>query len=395
MNFAALDNLIQRDVANGFPGVALSVIYHGQIVYQQISGSACKYSATGKPLNIADYEPLLADTYFDLASNTKIYATTLALLQLVTQNKINLSDSVTKFYPTYINPTVTISQLMSHSAGYAPEVWFFDPTAAGAEFYSLKREMTQDLLLHKVPLVYTPGAQHLYSDSGFILLGFIIEQICGMSLDEFVKQEIYVPLGLIHTTFNPLTSGVTAGKIAATSLGNACNGSMNYPLMRTGLIRGEVQDEKAFYCCGGVAGHAGLFSTLGDMLQLTQLILNHGALAGKEIFSADVLQEFGQSSLANPSFACGWRKVAYPELRNSFGSYPSPESIGHTGFCGTLTLVDFANELAIVLLTNKVHSPALNRQQYQGSSYACGKYAPVVDEIYHALGLAARNYTTI
>ncbi len=382
MNFSATAQMIADDIQAGFPGISLGIIQHGQVILRQFSGYACKYADDGTLLS--EFEPIGADTLFDLASNSKIYATTLAYLHLVSGGQLSLDDRVIKFFPRYRHSTVTLRQLLSHSAGYAPEVLFFDPSA---EFYSLDRKRIRQLLIEEVPLVYQPGAQAVYSDSGFMLLGFILEEISGVGLDNLLQQTIYQPLGLKHTGFNPLLNGIDSRQIAATSLGNGCNGTMNYPQMRTGLIRGEVQDEKAFYCCEGIAGHAGLFSTLDDMLKLTQLILNRGRLDDIQLFSAEVLAEFVKPSSVNPAFCCGWRNSYSLDLQKTFGRVMNASCRGHSGFTGTLSLVDFDNQLGIIALTNKVHSQCINRMSYAGSNYNLGKYAPLIEAIYQDLSL--------
>lgn len=384
MNFMQTKQLIANDIQAGFPGIAVGVIHRDQVIFREFSGYACKYAAGGELL--PQFEPLNQHTLFDLASNSKIYATTLACLNLISNGQLALDDKVIKFFPDYLHRQVTVRQLLSHSAGYAPEVLFFDPVVAG-EFYTLERERVRELLIKGVPLAHPPGTQVIYSDTGFMLLGFIVEEISGLSLDRFLQQTIYQPLGLTHTGFNPLKNGFDHQFIAATSLGNGCNGTMNYPQMRTGLIRGEVQDEKAFYCCNGIAGHAGLFSTLDEMLKLTQLILNRGRLDDIQLFSAEVLAEFLKPSLANSAFCCGWRNAASPDLQHLFGKYMNSSCRGHSGFTGTLSVFDFDNQLGIIILTNKIHSQCINRMSYVGSNYALGKYAPVVEAIYQDLSL--------
>lgn len=384
MNFATTTQMIADDIQAGFPGISLGIIQHGRVLLRQFSGYACKYADDGSLL--PDFQSVSAETIFDLASNSKIYATTLAYLHLVSDGQLSLDNRVSKFFPHYRHATVTLRQLLSHSAGYAPEVLFFDQSYA-AEFYALDRKRVGQLLIEEVPLAYQPGTQAVYSDSGFMLLGFILEEISGIRLDKLLQQHIYQPLGLKHTGFNPLQRGIEARQIAATSLGNGCNGTMNYPQMRTDLIRGEVQDEKAFYCYEGIAGHAGLFSTLDDMLKLTQLILNRGWLDDVQLFSVEVLSEFVKPSSVNPAFCCGWRNSSSLDLQKTFGRYMNASCRGHSGFTGTLSLVDFDNQLGIIILTNKVHSQCINRMSYAGSNYNLGKYAPLIEAIYQDLSL--------
>lgn len=383
-NFELTNRLIDRDIQNGFPGIALGVIVNGGIILREYAGYTCKYHNDGTLLD--SFEPITQNTLFDLASNTKIYATTLGFLYLVSRGEVSLNDRVVKFFPRYIHPEITIGQLLSHSAGYAPEVLFFDPDKE-PEFYSLEPERTKELIISKIPLEYLPGTQAVYSDTGFMLLGFIIEKMSGLCLDEFLQQVIYQPLGLSNTLFNPLQHGINQKQIAATSLGNGCNGTMDYPQMRTGLIRGEVQDEKAFYSCGGVAGHAGLFSTLDDMLKLTQLILNQGRLGNVQIFSPDILSEFVRPLVVTPSFCCGWRNAASSEWWRIFGQHMNSDCRGHSGFTGTLSVLDFKNNQGVVLLSNKIHSQCFNRMSYEGSNFLLGQYAPLIDAIYQDIGL--------
>jgi CubicO group peptidase (beta-lactamase class C family) len=274
--------------------------------------------------------------------------------------------------------------LLSHCSGFGPEICFFDPkNHLGKEFYSQDRERTKKILM-KAPLEYDPGTSTVYSDTGFILLGLLIEKVTGINLAEAVKKLLYNPLGLLNTTFRPLHNGIDINRIAATSIGNTCNGTMDYPNIRRDVIRGEVQDEKAFYCLSGIAGHAGLFSTSSDLMKICETIQDvyHGS---SNFFSRDTIVDFLTAKGPDNSFACGWRINKERKVSHLFGNKASELTIGHSGFTGTLSLIDLKNHLSIVLLTNKIHSSCYDRKRYAGSDFPTGKYAPVMDEIYNCL----------
>ena len=192
---------------------------------------------------------------FDLASNSKMYSTNLALMKLVYEGKIDLDDKVQKYLPEYKDAadakfkgkdTITLRHLLHHCAGHASSIRFYEESSG--DFYSHDREKTISLL-SKVPLTYEVGSKITYSDTDYMILGYIVEIVTGMKQDKYVEENIYKPLGLKNTCYNPLQKGFKAEQFAATERnGNTRDGARNYPDIRTETVRGEVHDEKAFYC---------------------------------------------------------------------------------------------------------------------------------------------------
>ncbi|MCP4178602.1 MAG: penicillin binding protein PBP4B [bacterium] len=379
--FKSIDKLIDDDISNGFPGAVLLVLKNGKIIKETAYGYKNRYDKTGTELKCP--EKMTVDTVFDLASNTKIYATVFALMKLVSDGVLNIDKTVQSYIPEYNNSKVTVRHLLNHSAGYGPEIWFFHHNNQyGKGFFSQNRLHTTRLLLDKAPFEYETGSQSIYSDTGFMVLGVLIEKLTGLMENDYLFKNIYNPLGLTKTTFNPLFKGIDLKDIAATSFSNGCNNTLNYSNMRQEVIRGEVQDEKAYYSMGEVAGHAGLFSNAKEIAILEQSVLNGGNYGGVKVFDENTLIDFTNPSATDPTFGCGWRTCTDNEPNNIFGKYASNLAIGHTGFTGTVTLIDPKYNLGIVLLTNKIHTECEHRQYYKGNDYNTGKYEPVISEIY-------------
>lgn len=383
-DFSTLDSMISDDIERGYPGCVISVLKEGRILKKTAYGYKYRYDNNCRELKSP--ENMSLDTVFDLASNSKIYATVIGIMKLTSDGLLDIDEPIKSYIPEYIHQNITARQLLTHSSGYGPEIWFFDENNKyGKNFFSQDRKKTIELILREAPLEYITGKKSIYSDTGFMLLGILIERVSGLNQDAFLKKNIYNQLCLKNTTYNPLVNGISLENIAATSLGNTCNNTMDYTNIRTGVIRGEVQDEKAFYSMGGIAGHAGLFSNIDDMSVLVQLLLNNGIFDGKKIIDSEVIKSFEKKSKVDESFGLGWRILSHETLKHIAGSYVGDNTIGHTGFTGTVTLIDRKNELGIILLTNKIHTRCVHRQDYLGNSFNTGKYFPVINEIYRIL----------
>ncbi|MDF2804791.1 MAG: penicillin binding protein, partial [Anaerocolumna sp.] len=369
-----------------------------------------------------------------LASNTKMYATNYAIQKLVSEGKLNLDEKISSFpgwenykdsYVIYTGDwtlggkgklpstpvtgkeTVTVRDLLHHSGGNIPDPQYPNRAVAGGLWYqnsdSANRSGIIDIIC-KTPLQYKPRTTIMYSDLDFMILGLLVEQITGMPLDKYVENEIYGKLGISHTVFNPLTKGFSKSEIAATELnGNTRDGNISFGTMDDGspvnirkyTLQGEVHDEKAWYSMGGVSGHAGLFSTTGDMAVLTQLMLNGGIYNGTQVFTKEVADQFTapysvsgtQSTLDSSTYGLGWR------LASKTGSYwyfnwgPSRSTYGHQGWTGTLTIIDPVYNMTITMLTNLRHSPVDNPPNgFVGyENYTIGDFGPITGLIYQAL----------
>lgn len=390
-NFKAVDKLIGDDIAQGFPGAVLMVVKDGRIVKQTAYGNQRVYADDGSLL--PSPEPMRVDTLFDMASNTKMYATNYALMKLASQGKLDFSQPISRYIPEYRGAgreARTVKDLLTHTAGYASSIHFYEPdNALGKHFFSQNKAKTERLLLTQVPFETGRHLRSLYSDTDYMLLGILVERLTGMQLDSYVESQIYQPLGLHHTMFNPLHKGFVKGQFAATEIqGNSRGGRVDFDNIRTYTLQGEVHDEKAFYSMGGVSGHAGLFSRAQDMAVLTQILLNRGGYGQQQIFSATVLDQFAKASDKDITQGLGWRRAGNGERAWHFGPYASPQAIGHTGWTGTVTVVDPAYDLAIILLTNRKHSPVTDNEQgygFAGDEFETGRYGSVVSLVYEAI----------
>jgi CubicO group peptidase (beta-lactamase class C family) len=297
------------------------------------------------------------DSIFDLASLTKVIATTPAIMKLVENKKIKLSDKVVRYLPEFKGPNefqtklkaqITIEDLLTHSSGLpADNQVNEDPNP---------EERWQKTL--ETPVIYYKNEYEIYSDVGFEILGKIVEKVSGMSLDKYTQKYIFKPLKMQHTFFNP--PSVYYDQIVPTST----------------LLIGQVQDEIA-YSLGGVSGHAGLFSTTQDLSIFAKMLLNNGKINGVRIFQAKTIKLFTKRAriLPHSSRALGWDTVYDPKivLPNSYraefyhdqevkyrqpqqfsaGIYIDPDAFGHTGFTGTSIWISKKYGIYVILLTNK------------------------------------------
>lgn len=395
-DFSAVDSLIKQDIDAGFPGAVLLVLHQGQIIKHSAYGFAKKFENGGKLMS----SPIMMtpDTRFDLASNTKVFASTLAVMKLVDEGQIVLDASVSNYLPEYSGggrEGRTVADLLAHASGYDSEVKFFKAdNALGEGFHSLDPAVTKDLLLTKLPFIAGRQTQQKYSDTNFMILGLLIERVTGMALDEYVESQIYAPLGLDSLQFNPLKKGNYPEKYAATEIfGNTRAGNIRFPGVREYVLQGEVHDEKAYYSMNGVAGHAGLFGNAKDLALLAQLLLNEGGYGNKRLFSDTTLKRFLTPRFKSDSMGLGWRLAADPELAWHFGPYASNRAFGHTGWTGTATVIDPEYDLAIILLTNKKHSAVSAQDQsisFAGDEFETGRYGSVMSLVYEAVFKGAK-----
>lgn len=397
-----VDSFIEQEVEKGFPGAALIVVKDGRIIKNTSYGYKKIWEGDTR-LEVP--EKMSPDTMFDLASNTKMFSTNLALQRLVSEGKLNVEDYVVKYLPDFKDrpqdaikgkEKIKVEDLLNHCAGFTPDIHYFNPDKA-KELYSQDRPTTLKMLC-RTPLAYTPGSKVLYSDVDYLLLGYIIEKITGVQQDKYVEDTIYKPLGLHHTMYNPLQKGYAKEDCAATERnGNTRDHTISFPNIREYTLQGEVHDEKAFYSMAGVAGHAGLFSNTHDMAVLAQLLLNGGGYGGFKLFDRNTLDMFTKQSDIDVTYGLGWDRAANgfdnktgESLKTwQFGPYASNTTVGHTGWTGTVTSVDFKNDMAVILLTNKKHSPIPNPVKspntFEGDAFETGRYGSIVSMVYEAL----------
>ncbi|MEE2703283.1 MAG: serine hydrolase domain-containing protein [Myxococcota bacterium] len=303
------------------------------------------------------------DTLYDLASLTKVVATTPAILLLVAQGRLELDRPVADVLPAFGErgkEKITVRHLLTHSSGLRPWRAYFDDLRErerrrGERLLATEagREAIVSRILRSSP-VHEAGAASAYGDLGFIVLGELVAEVSGQRLDEFCQKQIYAPLGLVHTHFNPVPFGGDPSRYAGSE---QCE-------WREKILCGEVHDPNA-WAMGGVAGHAGLFSTAGDLMRFADEML--AADRGQsELFPAVIAHEFfrrqGPESGAAPNsdWALGWDTPS--DGRSTSGRYFSPRSIGHVGFTGTSLWIDLEQQVSIVLLTSRQHLVAKRSQ---------------------------------
>jgi CubicO group peptidase (beta-lactamase class C family) len=310
------------------------------------------------------------DTVFDLASLTKPIATATALMLLIDTGKVGLDDPIAIYLDTWCQPsydTPTLRHLLSHCSGlpaWRPYYLRIDRTLA-----PLDRRRAVYAMVHREALTCPPGAMLRYSDVGFILLCEVVETITGTTLDAFCQRQIVVPLDLGHMAFRPLGPARPLGMAFA---------STEWCPWRRRLMEGEVHDENA-WIMGGVAGHAGLFATGGQVWRFAQGLLQ-GLRGRKWLVSTPTVQAFAtrQRAPEGSTWALGWDTPT--SGKSSAGQYVSPAAIGHLGFTGTSLWIDPEQDVIIVLLTNRVH-PSRQRQGIRA-------FRPLIhDAVVRALGL--------
>ncbi len=326
----AIDRVVQRGVtAGGYPGASVVVGRKGYAVWSR--GFGTLDWRPGSPAVRPD------ESVYDLASLTKVVATTTAVMILFDEGKIALDAPVSRYLPSFTGgqrDAITVSHLLTHRAGLP----------AGLELWRRYRtvEDAREAVL-AAPVRNRPGAVYEYSDLGPMLLAFMVETVSGQSFDSFVNERIFTPLGMTKTGFRP--SPQDARLIAPTEI----SPPRGYPL------RGEVHDENA-YRLGGVAGHAGLFSTAADLSVFAQMLLQGGRYGEARIVSDSTVALFTARTAGRR--ALGWDTCAG---EGGCGQYLTSRAFGHTGYTGTSLWIDPDHDMFVILLSNRVHAPKARR----------------------------------
>jgi uncharacterized protein YbbC (DUF1343 family)/CubicO group peptidase (beta-lactamase class C family) len=340
-DLAALDPILQSAVANDeIPGAVLLVEHRGIIVYEKAVGMRAL-----KPTR----EAMTTDTIFDIASLTKVVATAPSVMKLVEEGKLRLDDPVSRSLPDFTSngkDQITVRMLLTHTSGLAPDPPLDAARSGKSAIYS---EINHE------ELAAPPGMRFIYSDTGFIVLGELVEKMSGVGLDEYAHRNIFEPLHMQETRFLPPADWIP--RIAPTEEIDLPAGGK--PGSGQGhVLRGTVHDPTA-RAMGGVAGNAGVFSTASDLAKFCVMILSGGRVPGADgerILSEVSIQKmtFPQSPPWIPAIrALGWDiDSQYSSPRGEF--FPLG-SFGHTGFTGTSIWIDPASETFVILLTNSVH----------------------------------------
>lgn len=343
------------------PGMQLAVIKNGSVVTERTYG-------------YFTYDSIKAvsnETVYDIASVTKVIATLPAIALLIDQGKINLDDSLSMHLEEFGSSnksTTTVRQLLSHNAGLKSYVPFWSMMLEGdrldAFYYKTPEDEANDIrsygmephpsmadslksYLVRSELINTPD-EYRYSDLGFMILHLLVEEVSGMPFEEFVTINFYQPMGLSNTSFNPIRKGISPKQIAPTEYDNR---------FRNYQVWGEVHDRNAAVF-GGIAGHAGLFSTASDLAKMMSMFLNNGFYGGKQYLSLATIAQLNERYFENNRRGLGWDKLG--EDKNSASEKASDRSFGHTGFTGTMVWADPEADLIYIFLSNRIYPDANN-----------------------------------
>ena len=400
-----ISDLIESDVAYGFPAAQLAVVKNGVLVYENAWGVLNSYEPDGTPKK--DSAPVTTDTLFDLASVTKMFSVNYAVQKLVTDKLLELDTPIVQILGeafaedtldfTYKEVkeapgvetqkawkrSLTVKDFLCHQAGFPSGPHYYDPdfdmsrqgvgTPGSNLCYAVTREDTLKAIF-KTPLLYEPGTKTVYSDVDYMLLTFVVEKITGKRLDAYMRETFFEPMGLERITFLPLENGFTANDCAATELnGNTRDRHVSFSGVRTETLQGQVHDEKAWYCMGGVSGHAGLFASASDLAKLASVMLTGGS-GESRFFSRDVIDLFtAPKSLDFGQWGLGWWREGDDKRVWYYGTQSSSDTVGHQGWTGTLVMIDPSRDLVVAYLTNKINSPitdpAANLNGFDGSCF--------------------------
>jgi uncharacterized protein YbbC (DUF1343 family)/CubicO group peptidase (beta-lactamase class C family) len=345
-----IDQVVEKDISEKkLPGAVVIVGHRGKIVYRKAFGNRALVPAV---------EKMTLDSIFDVASLTKVVATTTSLMKLVEQGNVRLNDTVGKYFPEIEDEAakkVTVLQLLTHVSGYAPD-------------FDLREKWTgRDGMLkalYKEKLRQPTGTRFVYSDINFIILGEIVAKVSGQTLNDFFYENVALPAGMLSSGFNPLDgTGApnvrnNAARIAPTEnikgqqsyLGGQFEGKDG-----DRILRGQVHDPTSFRM-NGVAGHAGLFSTADDLARFCQMLLNGGTINGKRILSAGMIARMTTPNvIAEDGSARGLGWDINSSFSSNRGELFALGSFGHTGFTGTSVWIDRVTQTFVVFLSNRVH----------------------------------------
>jgi beta-glucosidase-like glycosyl hydrolase/CubicO group peptidase (beta-lactamase class C family) len=386
----AVDSIVTDAIAQkAFPGCVVLAVHDGEIIYHKAFGNY-KYEASA---------PMTYESIFDLASVTKVSATTVSVMRLYDEGKLDIKKRLGDYLP-WVKGTnkanLQLDDILLHQAGLVPFIAFYQETIdkttglPNPAIYSDKlkpgftirvaekiymRNDWQDTMFHRIlQSKLGQSGKYVYSDNDFIFLGKIVEQITGMTLDEYVAKTFYQPMGMATTGFKP-RNRFPVDRMVPTET------EKHFRMQTT---QGDVHDEGASMF-GGVAGHAGLFSDAYDLAMLYQMLLNGGEFNGERYIKKETIDFFTAYHSKSSRRGYGFDK---PEKDNAIRKEPypsflaSPETFGHTGFTGTCVWVDPKNNLVYVFLSNRVYPTRDNNKISQ--MLIRGK---IQDAIYRALGI--------
>jgi CubicO group peptidase (beta-lactamase class C family) len=363
-----IDSIVSEGIkAKAFPGCQVLVASEGKVIYNKSFGTHTYDSAAVKVENYHLY---------DVASLTKILATTLAIMKLYDEKAIGLNDRLGLYIPSLKGTSkekITIKEVLTHQAGFTPFIPFYKK-AIGTTFKDsaifskiktkhyntqvadslyINKGYEQELFAIIAQSDLKKQGEYLYSDLGFILLRKLVENVSNQSFESYLQENIYNPLNLGNIRFNPMASGVPKNRIPPTELDSE---------FRKQLIHGHVHDPAAAML-GGVSGHAGLFSNANDVAVIMQMLLNEGTYGGVRIFKETTVALFTKRQSKEYRRGLGFDKPeTFANKPTPTGKNCSPLTFGHTGFTGTCAWADPKNKLVYVFLSNRVNPSAENNK---------------------------------
>ena len=344
-NNKKIKEFVEKGVAEGvYPGAVLLIAKNGNIVF---------FEETGHLTLITEPVPMKKDSIFDLASLTKPLGVTPAIMRLVEYNKIDLDQplsEIIKTCPLKDKKGITLRQLLCHSAGFADWKPFYLDLVK--HDLSIRKSLLREMIVED-ELAYRPGKDCVYSDLGFMLIEWVIEEVSGTDLNYFMVRNFFEPLALKRVFFNTgiLPRPFKKDDIVATE---DC-------AWRKRMIQGETDDENG-YSLGGYSGHAGLFGAAEEIFIVVNMLREHFLGKRGDYFKPETVREFfkRQGVVRGCTWALGWDTPS--SQGSSSGRYFSSKSVGHLGFTGTSIWMDLDKDIVIIFLTNRVHPTRDNQK---------------------------------
>ena len=381
-----IDEIAQNGITQkAYPGCRVLVYHKDKVIYNKAFGT----------FSYTDNSPVTQNTIYDIASVTKVAATTLAIMKLFDEHKIDVKDKLSDYLPYLKNTdkaSITIAQAMTHTAGLQAWIPFYTKTllsdkslnpAIYSKVYSndfsiqvcenlfIKESYRDTIISRIVTSKLTGNNNYLYSDLGFYLLADLVKVVSGKALDKYVEDVFYIPMGLSRITFNPLKQ-FDLNEIPPTE---------NDTVFRKMLVHGFVHDQGAAML-GGVSGHAGLFASANDLLAIAKLLLHDGKYSGQQYISKKTIDYFTSYYYSQGSCrrGLGFDKPARGDAQSPCSKSASPQSYGHSGFTGTFIWIDPQHELIYIFLSNRINPDAENKKITQ-----MGIRSHIQDVIYQAI----------
>ncbi len=364
--------------ANKTAGMLILVQKDGEIQYLKAFGYA---DLKDRQKTIRSPKLMKTDTIFDLASLTKVLATTQATMMLIYEDKLQLTDKVSRYieeFNTADKSNITIYDLLTHSSGlpaWRPLYMYVDN----------KKDVVK--YIANIPLSYKTKTNQIYSDLGFIILGIVIEKISEKSLDDYLTDNLYSKLEMFDSGYN--LSEDKKIRSASTSWGNIFEKNMikngkyglkddpkRFKKWRNYTLKGEVDDGNAFYVMEGISGHAGLFSSGIDISKLIQLMLNGGTYNGVTFYSQDIMNQFSE---IQKLLGLKGRAIGFDYSRDYMGKNRPQRTFGHIGFTGNCLAINKENNIGILILSNRENVGLNSQGSYTGFNELC---TDIMDAVY-------------